>query len=86
MLFKVFFSIDQLSAGLQNLLFYKLFIGVAQFETNYDQTRGSGELVTGLIFPTLPQQHSNAFLQWVHPVEEKMFDPQKSQLVTGLTS
>ena len=58
-----------------------MYIAAPQFESTYDPARQ--ELVTGFIRP-LRQQQAKAFHQWMHPVEEKTFDPSKSQLIVGL--
>ena len=58
-----------------------LCVGTAQFETMYEPAKE--ELVPGMI---LPKQQPITYSQWTFPVEEEMFDHQKSQLITGLTS
>ena len=60
-----------------------MYVGTAQLETSHDV--GSQELVTGMTLPITPQQLSLASPQWAHPEEEKGFDPQKSELIVGLS-
>ena len=58
-----------------------LYVAAAQFETTYEPVKE--ELVPGMI---LPKQQPITYPQRTFPVEEEMFDHQKSELITGLTS
>ena len=59
-----------------------MYVAAPQPETTRDPD--SQELVTGLTLPIPSQQQSMTSSQWVYSVEEEMFDPRKSQLVTGI--